>query len=124
MERAELESLARYIRQTADSLWSATLIHPGPKYQDLRRDMEVLTPGGLVAEVSTLGIKPAINAVGYLIKKTEEPVDFGPGADPWDEVAEGRPHPTEPIWYIKTLDGREMRWHNARFIRVPRPQFP
>lgn len=50
-------------------------------------------------------------------QKVDEPVDFGDKSFVWDEQAEGRPHPTEPVWYIDRLDGEGIhRWVNCQFI--------
>lgn len=98
----------------------ANSINPRPETDVFRKRMDVLSVGALVYEVSTTGMSDRdLDAVGWLEAETFEKVDFGEGADPWDEGAEGRPHPVEKVYYIRTLDGRRFRWHNARFRAAP-----
>lgn len=58
-----------------------------------------------------------INSIGVWEREEQEPV-FTP--EQWAEGGgEDEPIPTERVIYIRTLDGREFRWVNANFIRVP-----
>lgn len=75
--------------------------------------------GDLVTEETTIyysSRETDIDAVGILEEIAQEPVVYDDENFVWDEEYEGRPHPTETVFYIRTLDGRRHRWVNARFI--------
>jgi hypothetical protein len=116
MGPGELRGLAEDLRRAIDLGFGLALSSRAPAYGGRWRRLQEPRPGDLVAEVSTLYRDNAIDAVGRLTRVQQDPVDYGEGADPWDEAAEGRPHPTETVYYIRTLDGREMRWTNAKFV--------
>jgi len=124
--KQELEEIARAIGISTYLAYTTTLVgNPAPittEYRDRVKDVRV---GDMVVEVTTILMsvtgghyRAALDAVGHLVKITQEPVVFSAGFV-WDEKEEGRPHPTETCTYIKTLDGREYRWTNASFISVP-----
>ncbi len=83
--------------------------------------MKDVQPGRLVVEITALGRpdRDPFNSVGELIRIAAEPVVFSDPEFVWDEKEEGRPAPTEQIFYIRLLDGTEYRWSNATFICVP-----
>lgn len=119
----DLEKLAREVATALYNAYSNTLVGRAPQCVfDLGDRFKDVRAGDLVVEVTTCLMRngrPAIDAVGHLLRITEEPVDFGDPEFVWDEKAEGRPHPTERCYYIRTLDGREFRWTNASFISAP-----
>lgn len=59
--------------------------------------MRSIERGHLVLEVSSLGERPAIDRVGELLSVE-----------------------SSHACTIRTVDGRELRWENAEFIRIPR----
>lgn len=129
MDIDELEKLARAIVTMAYNA-SGTVImgNPTMRVEDLYRRFNDIQIGDLVVETSTALMdgrrgekyyRPALDALGYLVKITWEPVVWGDPDFVWDEAVEGKPEPTEKCVYIKTLDGREFRWTNASFISCP-----
>jgi L-ascorbate metabolism protein UlaG (beta-lactamase superfamily) len=109
----DLEKLAREIVTMAYNASGAALMgKPTQRIEDLRRRFDDIQVGDLVVETSTALMdgrrgekyyRPALDAVGYLIKVTWEPIVFE--GDPdfiWDETVEGKPHPTEKCVYIRT----------------------
>lgn len=125
----DLERLARQIVTMAYNAHSAVLVGRAPDcVHELRKRFDDIKEGDLVVETTTANMdgrrgekhfRPALDAVGYLIKITWEPVVWGDPDFVWDEAVEGRPEPTEKCVYIRTLDGREFRWTNASFISCP-----
>lgn len=127
MNKGDLQRLARTIRNATYNSYCATLIGTAPEcVRRLGERHKELKIGDMVVETSTLGMvgRPDWDGVGYLLRIEWEKVDFGPGAEPWDETAEGRPHPTEKVYYIQTLDDREFRWSNASMISVASERLP
>lgn len=61
-----------------------------------------------------------LNFIGVLGRIVAEP---SMSAEQWNEGVEDKndwePVPTEKVYYIKTLDGRDFNWRNCRFIRIP-----
>lgn len=114
-------NLATIIRGFANNAHGATLVgDPWPVTRTFQERMSNVELGDLVVEQSTRrSPEDDLNAVGWLEETAWEKVDFGDPEFVWDEDAEGEPHPTEQIFYIRTLDGRRFRWSNARFIAVP-----
>lgn len=122
MEKAmDLKEMARIIRGVTYNSYNAVLVGSAPRcVHEFHERMKRLEPGMLVVETSTIGMAHRdLDAVGYLLEVTREPVDFGDPDFVWDEAEEGRPHPTEPVHYIRLLDGTRYRWTNARFISAP-----
>lgn len=68
--------------------------------------------------MSRLSSMDVLDCIGVLERNLREP-RFS--QEEWNENGDGpeRPIPDEEVWYIRTLDGREVRWTNALFIRVP-----
>lgn len=120
------EFLARHIIELACNLYGSTLRgQQCGKDRETQREMTDLRYGDLIVE-QTAGrmaaagkYTEAANCVGILEEVAWEPVQFSDPDFVWDEKAEGTPHPTERIVYIRTLKGIRFRWHNASFIRVP-----
>ena len=118
---ADLVLLAQAIRRIAANAFAlATYGDRYPRKDFLYARMKETGMGDLIIEISTL-YQPVrdLDAVGHLISVVNEPIGLELGADLWDESIEGRPHPTETVFYIKTLDQREFRWTNASFIAAP-----
>lgn len=123
MGEEELEKLATSIRRFADAAYGATLVGRAPDCTiDFNRRMRAPQIGDLVIETSTVYRSRGttdIDAVGYLEEVAREKVIFDDDPDfVWDETVEGQPHPTEPVTYIRTLDGRRFRWTNANFVAL------
>lgn len=126
MKKDQLELLARQIVTTVYNSYASTLVGHGPPCVfDLNNRLRDIQVGDLVVETSTALMdgrngekyyRPALDALGHLIKITWEPVVWSDPEFVWDEEIEGKPHPTEKCVYIRTLDGREFRWTNASFI--------
>jgi hypothetical protein len=130
VKKDALEKLARDIATMAYNASGAVLVGNAPPcVHELRKRFEDIKIGDLVVETTTALMdgrrgekyfRPALDAVGYLVKVTWEPIVWEGDPDfVWDEVVEGKPHPTEKCTYIQTLDGREFRWTNASFVSAP-----
>jgi hypothetical protein len=79
--------------------------------------------GDLVMEITNFGAKP-IDRIGRLISADQEPPPYLDEATYDEEEWEGPwPPYLEKVWRIKTLDGREFYWTNARFIVIPEDDF-
>lgn len=127
--KLDLEKLARGIAIMAYNAHGAVLVGDAPQcVHDLRNRLKDIQVGDLVVETTTCNMdgrrgkkyyRPALDAVGYLLRITWEPVVWGDPDFVWDEKVEGEPHPTEKCTYIRTLDGREFRWTNASFVSAP-----
>lgn len=117
----DLGALATMLRRSIYNAYRATLIGTPPlvtiRYQDRSRSPVV---GDLVIEASTVYRSRGttdLDSVGILEEDCREKVIFS--GDPefvWDEEVEGEPHPTERVFYIRTLDGRRFRWTNATMV--------
>jgi hypothetical protein len=80
--------------------------------------------GDLVLIGSAPSGKP-VELVGTLVEIERLRIDRGWGDDgTWDEEAEGRPCPTEPIYVLRTLDGGTFRWENVSVHALPLRRFP
>ena len=78
--------------------------------------------GDLVLEISNPKAL-AIDRIGRLIShKEEDPIQL---KKDYDEAAWGRPYPPylEDTYRIRTVDGREVKWTNAEFMRIPEREF-
>lgn len=120
MTEEQLEEYARVLRTSADNAWSNTLIGTEARcVHDAYARMKAPVVGDWVIETSTLYVtgRPHLDAVGVLEEAGREPVVWGDPDFVWDEKEDG-PHPTEQVWYIRTLDGRRFRWTNASIIAI------
>lgn len=127
MSKKQLEELARIICTVTDNAYGCTFMSDAPVcVQRLRAAFDAIETGKLIMEQTTFRMKgrSPLDALGTLLRITQEPVVFSDPDFVWDEKEEGQPHPTEKCTYIKTLDGREFRWTNARFIAVPDEYIP
>jgi hypothetical protein len=126
----DLDLLAKNIVAMAYNSYTNVIVGNAPQcVHDLYNRYQDVRIGDLVVELSTALMcfaegrckyRSALDAVGYLLRVTQEPVVFSGDPDfVWDEAVEGCPHPTERCVYIRTLDGREFRWTNASFISAP-----
>lgn len=108
----------RLIEVLAYSSWLNTLTgNPAPRIKELHDRMSSPQVGDLVLETSTIYFEDRVGTrLGKLTRIALEPM-YAP--EDWNEQEEGRPIPTEKIWYIELPDGREYRWNNASFIAVP-----
>lgn len=116
MDETELRMLAKSIRQTTCALRTVASTAENSFASSVVKRIEAPAVGDLVVETSTRWTSNDLDAVGRLLRSADEPVDFGDPTYVWDEESEGAPHPTEPVVYIRTLDGRERRWRNCEFV--------
>lgn len=119
-----LDEIAGAFRALIYNAYIATLVGSPAKVTERFGDrMKSPQVGDWVAEVSTMYRSRGttdIDALGKLEEIAWEKVAFE--SDPefvWDEAVEGRPHPTERVYYIRTLDGRRFRWTNASIVAAP-----
>ena len=121
--------LIRLLELVIDKLHQATFSGGGsPWARDLGHEMSTLKPGDLVVEISTVHLGKMrgddrqwedrdVRGIGYLLRIAQEPVCT---SEEWNEGnEEPEPVPTLTATYLRLLDGREMRWTNAAFVRVP-----
>lgn len=119
-QKMNIENIAAAFRQSAYQAYTNTLIGGAPKrISDAFERMTKPVVGDWVIETSTIGIRgrPDLDGVGILEEIAREKVVFSDSEFEWDEVEDG-PWPTEPIHYIRTMDGRRFRWSNASIIAV------
>ncbi len=127
--KAQLQEAARWAAYSAYGAYMATLRGDVPAWSHKNFEPEVGQP---VVEISTIGmwdeperyaakeeyahLSNVLNCIGTLERIAAEPVWT---EEEWKEGGDTGPIPTQKVWYIRTLDGREFRWENATFIRVP-----
>lgn len=111
----DLEPIARLLQHATNTAWSLAL-QGTPRSDDAYKHMGNIKPGDMVMETSTalMQSRPALDGIGELLRVVQEDVPF----DDWNVDTDG-PIPKERVYYIKTLDGREFRWTNATFVKVP-----
>lgn len=112
----ELEKAARALRGVTHNLWLAVLCgNPNGQQLAIYKRMQNPQVGDLVSGMTTtfLGPNSGLRGVGYLEEMTIEPF---PMEEPWDEELEGKPAPTEQVWYIRTFEGERLRWTNEQFL--------
>jgi len=86
--------------ETGLRLWKTSLNNtPGAKITF--EWMRAIAPGHLVLEISSIRPGVALDRVGVLLS-------IRPGSNSYDDK-----------YTIKTIDGREMTWENAEFVRLP-----
>lgn len=121
----DLEEIATVMRRSIYNAYSNTLIGNAPqRVTDAYDRMTNPKIGDWVIEASTVyGFRhnpsSPLDGVGILENVAHEKVDFGDPEFVWDEKEEGRPHPTEKVHYIRTMDGRLFRWTNAMIVAAP-----
>lgn len=119
MTAIDLEAVATAMRRAIYTAWQNTLIGSAPPVVLASHDqMAKPKVGDWVIEASTIyggrnHDSRDLDGVGILEKVLSEPVDIE-----WDEAEDG-PHPMETTYYLRTLDGRLFRWHNASIIAAP-----
>lgn len=114
----DIEAVARALRRVTYNLYSAVLCgSPNGNQRAIYERIKAPRIGDLVSGMTTtiMGQTGSLG-IGFLEEMTREPVNFGEGAEPWDEVSEGRPHPTEEVFYIRNFNGKLSRWTNEKFI--------
>jgi len=111
----DYKTLAYCLRKTVDELHSALLPNRGSKAKNLLSWMEEPRIGQLVVEISTTPGRDGkdINAVGVLEKVQTELVN------PEETDPDNQVH--VEFFYIRTIDGRLVKWENAKFITAPFP---
>lgn len=112
----EKDELIKLIETLGDSLYSAALVRANKGLWELVKEPEV---GDYVLEKTTafLTRDPSLR-FGKLIKVCMEPYPLSDEAKKeYEEL--GEPIPEEKVYYIKLVDGTEMRWTNASFMRIP-----
>lgn len=92
---APLQIAVDALVETGWRLW-ATSHSNTPNAQLVSRWMQAIAPGHLVLEVSTIKADRARDRVGVLLSIT-----------------------SNREYTIRTIDGRELRWENAEFVRIP-----
>lgn len=106
-------------------LWRSVLVgDPCPNVKAVYEWMSTPRPGDLVFEQSTCGGRHKdwgsgpIDAVGFLVRVQDEfvPFEYEEGEGPVEGDKAGY---TETFTYIRTFDGREVRWHNCSFVALP-----
>lgn len=108
------------IERLAHAARSLTLRGDGCKrafewFQQTPQPGDLVFESGAAHRAHRLDPGRALLAVGTLVRIAREPY---PG-DWGDE-----PAPLERVYYILGLDGREHRWTNAEFLRVPQAPAP
>lgn len=91
----QIQTLVDALVATGWNLWLAAHNNT-PAAQRLCRWMQALAPGQLVLEVTTARTEHPIERVGTLLAIT-----------------------SSHEYTIRTIDGREHRWENAEFVRIP-----
>lgn len=126
MGEMDLEAVAKAFQEAVSTAWSNVLIgNAPPVVKAAYQQMSNPSPGDWVAELTTMGMRgrSSLDAVGILEEIARERVEFSDPDFVWDETEDG-PHPTETIYYIRTMDGRRFRWSNATIIAAPRRPTP
>ena len=122
MAKLDLEKLAREIALLVYNSSGNVIVGDAPQcVHDLSDRFNDVRVGDLVVERTTSLMKsrPALDAVGYLLRAADEPMNVSYPDFEWDEKIEGKPMPKERVYYIRTLDGREFRWYNASLTSAP-----
>lgn len=111
MTESDQHLIARLIRNASHAAYTLAL---GSARTGVYKKFTDPQPGDFVWESSTAYI-PARDwhAVGRLLRIVQEPMQME-----WNEAEDG-PRPMERVWYIELLDGRESRWTNCEFLKVP-----
>lgn len=117
----ERDELIRLLGVSALQVWVGALAIAAT---EPRLYLEIKDPkvGDLVIEITSLGHRRNSNAAassgfGRLTAVRKQLITEVGDGDDWDVEVDG-PIPTDTYWYITTLDGKEERWSNCRFIKV------
>lgn len=116
----DLATIASAMRIAAYNAYVCTLIGNPPGIV-VKAGERIKTPrvGDWVIETSTVWMsRPHLDGIGILEAIEMEPVVYSDPDFVWDEATEGRPHPTERVYYLRTMDGRRFRWTNASMVGV------
>lgn len=132
--------LRMMVRILARELHSATLGHPGSRYQDIHKNMQDPRPGDLVFEESTSyrnTLDSTLGGFGVLLTKrvewdmTDEEYAIQCGLRDWEDLKAGcsvstpeehaRDRMTDTAWYVQygPDPGSIYRWVDARCIALP-----
>ena len=114
----EDKDLYRLIAVCAYRAYSNSLCgSPSPKLAEYYERHVKPELGDLVLETSSVGRrKDFFDSIGRLEKIEQEPFII----EDWPEDEET---PMETVHYLKRLDGSEIRWTNASFIKIPEDFF-
>lgn len=112
MEKGEL---ARLLEVAAYNLYRATIVPHSGSQREIHEDVYNPRVGDLVLEVSAYGVE--LGSDGEIVQGSRlgrwlrtEHEEYEDGASCKFDV-------------IETVDGREFRWHNHKFIKVPEKVF-
>ena len=112
MSKISLEAVVDWLGKATFQAWTNALSgNPSIKqerYWNRANNPEI---GDLVFEITAFN-RPAIMRIGWLNRIEREPWPD------WDEAEDG-PAETREVWIIRTLDGKEQRRENCKFIVVP-----
>ena len=106
---AQIQTLVDALVATGWRLWT-TSHNNTPAAQRVFQWMRDAAPGHFVLEVTTLAADRAMDRVGVLLSVTRTLSGLA------------RSTPGSHEWTIRTIDGRELRWENASFVRIPRSE--
>lgn len=113
MNKNQITDLVRLILHNARIVWSCCCVgNPCQMHKERYEIINNPKPGDLVVETSSLKMwdENPLNSLGRLIAVKEMPIDH----IEWDDEEK----PLETYWFIETIDGQLMRWHNCNFIVV------
>lgn len=111
----------RLVETLAYNLYLSTLVgDPAPRIKQLGDRISRPVVGDMVLEVSTIHDETRVGTrLGRLVREALEPMYTPEGWYAEGNAGPDEPIPRERVQYIELSDGREYRWHNARFITVP-----
>jgi len=93
--------MAEYIRTIGGNLWKSSFFTGTSSFsKDLYKEMSAPKVGDLVMEISTWKREPAINAVGFLVRRNY------------------RISVVNRTWSIRTFEGKIINWKNCCFIKI------
>lgn len=113
----DLELVARTLRTATYRAWMLSLTNNRMAVRSYE-EMKAPEVGQMVVELTTIWARAFdLKGVGELVLVAQERIDLG--GEPWDEVFQGTPCPTEPVYYVKNLDGTVTRWTNCQLLACP-----
>lgn len=98
IQEEQIQILVDALVETGWRLWT-TSHNNTPAAQRIYRWMQSVVPGHFVLEITTIRRARTIDRVGELLAIT-----------------------SSHEYTIRTIDGREHRWENAEFVRIPRSE--